>query len=48
LFVTAIMDPRGESKSSWLSGLLAPFSADEFLSRYWLEQVKQNLVAVTV
>ena len=32
------MDPRSESKSSWLSALLAPVSADEFLSRHWLKQ----------
>jgi ribosomal protein L16 Arg81 hydroxylase len=32
------MDPRCESKSSWLSALLAPVSADEFLSRHWLKQ----------
>jgi ribosomal protein L16 Arg81 hydroxylase len=27
-----------DSESSWLSALLAPVSADEFLSRYWLTQ----------
>src|SRR5713226_8436987 len=32
------MDPRSDSKSSWLSALLAPVSVDEFLSRYWLKQ----------
>jgi hypothetical protein len=32
------MDPRSDSKSSWLSALLAPVSVDEFLSRYWLTQ----------
>jgi ribosomal protein L16 Arg81 hydroxylase len=32
------MDPRSESKSSWLSALLAPVSADEFLSSYWRRQ----------
>jgi ribosomal protein L16 Arg81 hydroxylase len=29
------VDPRSDSKSSWLSALLAPVTADEFLSRYW-------------
>jgi ribosomal protein L16 Arg81 hydroxylase len=32
------MDPRSESKSSWLSALFAPVSADEFLSKYWRQQ----------
>jgi ribosomal protein L16 Arg81 hydroxylase len=32
------MDPRNDSRSSWLSALLAPVSVDEFLSRYWLKQ----------
>jgi ribosomal protein L16 Arg81 hydroxylase len=32
------MDPHRDSKSSWLSALLAPVSVDEFLSRYWLKQ----------
>jgi ribosomal protein L16 Arg81 hydroxylase len=32
------MGPRGDSKSAWLSALLAPVSVDEFLSRYWLKQ----------
>jgi ribosomal protein L16 Arg81 hydroxylase len=32
------MDPRSDSRSSWLAALLAPISVDEFLSRYWLKQ----------
>jgi len=32
------MDSRSDSGSSWLSGLLAPVSTDEFLSRYWARQ----------
>ena len=32
------MDLRSDSKSSWLSALLAPVSVDEFLSSYWLKQ----------
>jgi ribosomal protein L16 Arg81 hydroxylase len=32
------MDPRSDSRSSWLAALLTPVSVDEFLSRYWLKQ----------
>src|SRR5439155_26715869 len=32
------MDPRSDSRSAWLSTLLAPVSVDEFLSRYWLKE----------
>jgi ribosomal protein L16 Arg81 hydroxylase len=32
------IDPRSNSKSSWLSALLAPVSVGEFLSKYWLKQ----------
>lgn len=32
------MASRSDSRSSWLSELLAPVSVDEFLSRYWLKQ----------
>lgn len=32
------MDPRSDTKSSWLSALLVTVSVDEFLSSYWRKQ----------